>query len=176
MKLFSSCFTAPQSKHLLVLTGIWTLVMVIATFIAIGASADDASPDGLTIPILTVGMFAVRYMATQQGWKYGRLVSNTAGLPSFPKTFPDGRLCLGLGLRLLAVVQLVQRRLQPGQQCAGVDGPDACGGFLYLVGRAGSRDAWIPPRHPADERVCAHFVISEGLPHHTKHYAKELHP
>jgi cation transporter-like permease len=88
MKLFSSCFTAPQSKHLLVLTGIRTLVMVIATFIAIGASADDASPDGLTIPILTVGMFAVRYMATQQGWKYGRLVSNTAGLPSFPKTFP----------------------------------------------------------------------------------------
>ena len=86
MKLFPSCFAAPQSKYLLILTGIWTLGMVIATFIAIGASADDTSPDGLATLILTLGMFAVRYMATQQGWKYGRV--GTTDQTSFPKTLP----------------------------------------------------------------------------------------
>jgi hypothetical protein len=88
MKLFPSCFSAPQSKQLLILTAIWTLAMVMATFIAIGASADDTSPDGLATLILTVGMFAVRYMATQRGWKYGRGPTDTAGQTSFPKTLP----------------------------------------------------------------------------------------
>jgi hypothetical protein len=85
MKLFPSCFTTVQSKRLLVLTGTWTLMMVIATFIAIAASADDASPDGFATLILTIGMFAVRYLATQQGWTYGQIVTNTPGPPSFPK-------------------------------------------------------------------------------------------
>ena len=59
--------------------------MVIATFIAIGTSADDTSPDGLVTLVLTIGMFAVRYMATQRGWTYGLIVADTAGQTSLPQ-------------------------------------------------------------------------------------------
>ncbi len=88
MKLFPTCFNTPQNKQLLILTAIWTLAMVMATFIAIGASADDTSPDGLATLILTVGMFAVRYMATQRGWKAAGKLPTPRARRASPRHFP----------------------------------------------------------------------------------------